>query len=203
MSVTQKIKDYLSGEGQTIRSAPISYIAAVAGAVIVIWFAMDWRYGGIIANRDGIIANRDSTIGNKESEISLLTKQLETYKEAFRNNLPSNAASSSASTGASSDNAATIRQIVDLVNKAEQIQQTFIAKNDAALIKQQTIEWYDEANKFLNEKLDASFATTFRNSPNAVVMPVNHSMEGGGYWQILEGKKAALIGIVTELRRKR
>ncbi|HZL40249.1 MAG TPA: hypothetical protein VFC45_08215 [Pseudolabrys sp.] len=196
MSVTQKIKDYFASEGQVIRSAPAGYVAAVAGAAVVIWFVMNWTYGGIIANRDGIIGNRDSTIANKDSEISLLTKQLDSYKDAFKNN------GRAATTENPNNNSAIIKQLVELVNKGEQIQQTFLEKNDLALIKQQTTDWYTETNNLLNEKLDASYSVAFRNSPNAVVMPLNHSMEGGSYWQVVEGKKAALISIVTELRRK-
>ncbi len=53
---------YILGESKTLRAAPASFTAIILGVFAVVWIAMDWRYAGIIANRDGIIAGRDAAI---------------------------------------------------------------------------------------------------------------------------------------------
>jgi hypothetical protein len=53
---------YIVGESRTLRKAPASAIAIILGVFSVVWIAMDWRYAGIIANRDGIIASREANL---------------------------------------------------------------------------------------------------------------------------------------------
>ena len=43
---------YILGEFRTIRNAPASAMAITLGVFSVVWIAMDWRYAGIISNRD-------------------------------------------------------------------------------------------------------------------------------------------------------
>src|SRR5258708_34613959 len=63
---------YILGELRTIRNAPSSAVVVVLAILTVVWIAMDWRYGGIIGNRDGIIASRDA-------EIKLIVTQRDDY----------------------------------------------------------------------------------------------------------------------------
>ncbi len=93
-----------------------------------------------------------------------------------------------------------ISAISGLIDQAQAIQQTFLDKNDADLIKKQYEEWFAAANKTLTEKLDASYATSFRSAPSVMQMPVAHSMVGGGYWSAIEGKNILLNNILTDLR---
>jgi hypothetical protein len=73
-SMLEIVVKYIFGEFRTIRGAPASSILIVLGIFAVVWIAMDWRYGGFIANRDGVIANRDA-------EIRLITVQRDDYKD--------------------------------------------------------------------------------------------------------------------------
>lgn len=65
---------YILGESRTIRNAPASVIAIALGVFAIVWIAMDWRYAGVIANRDGVIANR-------EAAINLIATQRDDYKD--------------------------------------------------------------------------------------------------------------------------
>lgn len=49
-----------------VTAAPIPFLITVLAATVIIWFAMDWRYGGVIGHRD--------------SEISSLKTQRDEYK---------------------------------------------------------------------------------------------------------------------------
>jgi hypothetical protein len=59
----------------------IIVVALILGAA---WWLMDWRYSGVITNRDGIIANRDS-------EITLLKGQRDDYKDKLSGATPDQA----------------------------------------------------------------------------------------------------------------
>jgi hypothetical protein len=54
---------YVLQEMRVIRRAPVVFGAALLILGVAIWWAMDWRYSGIIANRDakvsGAKAQRD------------------------------------------------------------------------------------------------------------------------------------------------
>jgi hypothetical protein len=77
---------YILGESRTLRNAPASATAIILGVFAVVWIAMDWRYAGIIANRDGIIASR-------EAAISLIATQRDDYKEKLGGASPDQAKS--------------------------------------------------------------------------------------------------------------
>jgi hypothetical protein len=77
---------YILGESRTLRNAPASAIAIILGVFAVVWIAMDWRYAGIIANRDGIIASR-------EAAISLIATQRDDYKDKLGGASPDQAKS--------------------------------------------------------------------------------------------------------------
>jgi hypothetical protein len=77
---------YILGESRTLRNAPASAIAIILGVFSVVWIAMDWRYAGIIANRDGIIASR-------EAAINLIATQRDDYKDKLGGASPDQAKS--------------------------------------------------------------------------------------------------------------
>ena len=77
---------YILGESKTLRAAPASSIAIILGVFAVVWIAMDWRYAGIIANRDGIIASRDAAI-------KLIETQRDDYKDKLGGASPDQAKS--------------------------------------------------------------------------------------------------------------
>ena len=56
-------------------------IVLIFGAV---WWLMDWRYGGVISNRDG-------TVASKDAEIALLKGQRDDYKEKLSGATPDQA----------------------------------------------------------------------------------------------------------------
>jgi hypothetical protein len=69
---------YVLGEAGVIVRAPLVFAAAVLILVGLAWMAMDWRYSGVIANRD--------------SEISSLRTQRDEYKEKLAGATPEQAA---------------------------------------------------------------------------------------------------------------
>jgi hypothetical protein len=77
---------YILGESRTLRNAPASAIAIILGVFAVVWIAMDWRYAGVIANRDGIIASRDAAI-------NLIATQRDDYKDKLGGASPDQAKS--------------------------------------------------------------------------------------------------------------
>src|SRR5713226_8615668 len=77
---------YIVGESRTLRNAPASAIAIILGVFSVVWIAMDWRYAGIIANRDGIIASREATI-------NLIAIQRDDYRDKLGGASPDQAKS--------------------------------------------------------------------------------------------------------------
>jgi hypothetical protein len=48
----ERIVKYVLGELRVIGGAPVSFFAALLVLAGAVWWAMDWRYSGIIANRD-------------------------------------------------------------------------------------------------------------------------------------------------------
>ena len=62
-----KLIEYVSREMRVIGHAPVAFFAAVLVLAGGIWSALDWRYSGVIANRD--------------AEISSLRTQRDEYKE--------------------------------------------------------------------------------------------------------------------------
>jgi hypothetical protein len=70
---------YILGESRTLRNAPASAIAILLGVFAVVWIAMDWRYAGIIANRD--------------ATINLITTQRDDYKDKLGGASPDQAKS--------------------------------------------------------------------------------------------------------------
>lgn len=63
----ESLLKYVVGEMRVIADAPFVFSAAVLILVGGIWWLMDWRYGGIVSNRD--------------AEIALLRSQRDDYRE--------------------------------------------------------------------------------------------------------------------------
>jgi hypothetical protein len=68
---------YVLGEFRMISEAPLSFATCIAASLLVIWFAMDWRYGGVI--------------NNKDSELSLAKAQRDDYRDKLGGATPDQA----------------------------------------------------------------------------------------------------------------
>jgi hypothetical protein len=100
-------------------------------------------------------------------------------------------------------NATAIKVLSALVDEADAIQQTFLSTDDVPTIKKRYADWLGRTNKTITEKLDSSYATSFRSAPNVAQMPLNHNIEGDGYWAAIEGKKIVLNNIIAEIRQSK
>jgi hypothetical protein len=96
-----------------------------------------------------------------------------------------------------------IADLARFIDEADKIQQRFLETNDAKAELKESDEWANRVYEYLQRSLDNSYAIQFRNAHGTawMGMPVNHSVEGGGYWQNIEGKKNCLNEFVGELRR--
>jgi hypothetical protein len=68
---------YVLGEFRMIWEAPLSFVTCVAAMFLIVWFAMDWRYGGVISNKD--------------SELSLAKAQRDDYRDKLGGATPDQA----------------------------------------------------------------------------------------------------------------
>jgi len=75
---------YILGEFSRIADAPASFVVLVLAVFGLIWWAMDWHYGGIIANRDSTIISRDA-------ELKLATAQRDDYRDKLSGASPDQA----------------------------------------------------------------------------------------------------------------
>jgi hypothetical protein len=73
----ESLVKYVLGEMNVIAHAPVTIVAALLIVAGVIWWAMDWRYSGIIANRD--------------AELSSARTQRDEYKEKLQGATPDQA----------------------------------------------------------------------------------------------------------------
>ena len=96
-----------------------------------------------------------------------------------------------------------INQIALLLNEGDSIRQTFLDIGDTELIKQQYIMWSERTYAYLSKNLGNSYAVQFKNAHGnaGTGMPSGRSIEGGGYWQEIQGKNLALNDFIGELRR--
>jgi len=65
---------YVVGEMSTIAHAPVAFVAATLIAGVLIWWMLDWRYSGIIANKD--------------AELSLARNERDGYKNRINETQP-------------------------------------------------------------------------------------------------------------------
>lgn len=79
----QWIQDLTTGWPLIWANLP-TFAVIIALVIGVVWWLMEWRYGGVIAQRDGAINNRDS-------EIALLKGQRDDYKEKLSGATPDQA----------------------------------------------------------------------------------------------------------------
>jgi hypothetical protein len=73
----ESIIKYVVGELSTIAHAPVAFIAAILILGTAAWWALDWRYSGIIANRD--------------AELSSAKVQRDDYKDKLQGATPDQA----------------------------------------------------------------------------------------------------------------
>jgi hypothetical protein len=72
-----QIIKYVVGEIRVIAGAPATFVTALLVLAVAIWWAMDWKYSGIIVNRD--------------SEITLYKSQRDDYKDKLNGATPDQA----------------------------------------------------------------------------------------------------------------
>jgi hypothetical protein len=72
MGLWHKFVDHAVSEITVVKKAPLSFGAALvvgwALVAVAIWFALDWRYSGIIANKDSLIATLQGQQSAKPNE---------------------------------------------------------------------------------------------------------------------------------------
>lgn len=97
-----------------------------------------------------------------------------------------------------------VSDLANFIQEGSDIQARFLSSNDAEKELAEGNDWATRVNTYLLQHLDSSYALQFRNaSGNAWMgMPANHSIEGGGYWQNIEGKKNCLTDFIKELRTR-
>ncbi len=105
---------YVVGELRVIARAPAIFAAALIVLAGAVWWAMDWRYSGIIANRD--------------AEISSLKTQRDDYRDKLN--------------GASPDQAAEkINQLTNEIARLKRIEDARAAKEWPPLTDKQIAQW--------------------------------------------------------------
>ncbi|MFK4486903.1 hypothetical protein [Bradyrhizobium sp. USDA 336] len=67
-----------------VRAAPAPHVVAFLAMALLVYFAVDWRYSGIVANRDATIASRDA-------ELALARGQRDAYKDKLNGASPDEA----------------------------------------------------------------------------------------------------------------
>lgn len=74
--------------------------------------------------------------------------------------------------------------------------------NDPALVKSYG-EWIEECSTTLNNLSDAAYVIQFKNAHGSALMgcPTNHSVNGCGYWQEIQGKNQMLMNVIADLQR--
>src|ERR1039457_1417985 len=73
----ESLLKYVVGEMSVIAHAPATFVAALLILAGCIWWAMEWRYGGVIANRD--------------AKLSSARTQRDEYKEKLQGATPDQA----------------------------------------------------------------------------------------------------------------
>jgi hypothetical protein len=84
------------------------------------------------------------------------------------------------------------------------IQQFFIITDDVQGFRKRRIDWIAETYLYLFKQVGEAYAISFNAAHGNAFMgcPVNHSADGCGDWQDIQGKRDALTQIVTELRQR-
>jgi len=77
---------YVLGEMRVIRGAPIAFSTALLVLLSVAWTAVNWRFSGIIENKDGIIAlYRERLNGASPDQAKAKIEELEAQVSSLRN----------------------------------------------------------------------------------------------------------------------
>lgn len=80
----EQIIKYVVGEMRVIAEAPVTFGLALIALVAAIWWFMDWRYAGVIVNKD-------SDIASKVGELALARSQRDDYKDKLSGATPDQA----------------------------------------------------------------------------------------------------------------
>lgn len=100
-----------------------------------------------------------------------------------------------------SDNTTRIAAIAALVKDGNAISQTYLAKDDVALIKSQYRDWFGRVDAYLNKNLDPSYSARFEAAQGGAYGPTGHYMEGNGYWAAIQAKNEVLNQMLSELHK--
>jgi hypothetical protein len=93
-------------------------------------------------------------------------------------------------------------RLADFLDQGSIIQKRWLATNDDKIIVDGEAKWLQDVQTFLEKNLGKPAATQFRYTRGNPLMgsPAGYSMEGGGHWQDIEGKKEFLSSLITQLR---
>ena len=171
---------YVLGEIRVIANAPLVFGTALLALAGAIWWAMDWRYSGIISNRD--------------FEIASLKTQRDEYRDKFVNLKMSDAKDTHG-------NDADAVRIIEFIRMGERIDTDFIVSNDTQNIKAAYAEWSKNTEQYLGDSLGSKYAIRFRNAVPYPYVKTGMSIEGVGAWQNLKGKISVLIAFLSEINR--
>ena len=171
---------YVLGEIRVIADAPVIFGAGLLALAGAIWWAIDWRHGGIIGNRD--------------SEIASLKTQRDDYRDKFANLKISGAKDAPA-------NGVHAVRIIEFIRMGERIDTEFIVSNDAQYIKAAYAEWSQNTEQYLGDSLGSQYAIRFRNAVPYPFVSAGMSIEGVGAWQNMKGRISVLIAFLSEISR--
>jgi len=94
-----------------------------------------------------------------------------------------------------------LKQITLFLNQASVIETTFRTDKDVVILNNEYANWSASVEGYLGKYLDESYAVQFRNAPASPYVFDGMPSAAAGAWQNLEGKKAALIELISDLRR--
>jgi hypothetical protein len=96
-----------------------------------------------------------------------------------------------------------IGEIARLADEGGKIQDRFLVSNDTSALQKELNEWDVTVQQFLTAKVGYSYSIQFKNRTGSAMMgcPEGKRADGCGYWQSIQGKKAMLMSIISELRQ--
>jgi hypothetical protein len=101
----------------------------------------------------------------------------------------------------SQDRSTVADKLADFIEEGSRYRQTFVEKDDTALIRQQELGWSVRVEAYLAANLSKGQASEFRNTQsNSAVYLTNHSVEGGTVYNQIGAKIDKLSEFAKELR---
>jgi hypothetical protein len=89
-----------------------------------------------------------------------------------------------------------------LVQEGNGIAANFEKSNDTQAIERDYRTWEAKALSFLNDKMGVEYLAQFQSARGNGLALMNHSMEGDGWYALLQGKLGALNAMMLEERSK-